>query len=216
MHSDIEVLMRQLERNNIKPYYVDAQSSVVPLISQMLKDGDTVTVGGSTSLFEAGVIEFLSEGPYHFLNRYEAGLSEKEVQEIYADSIKADAYLCSCNAVTMAGELYNVDGNSNRIGAIAYGPRSVIMVVGINKIVKDLGAAVQRVKTAVAPKIFMRSGRDTPCSKTGHCISQAEDATSMTMGCDSPQRVCCNSLITGRQRHPGRIKVILVREALGL
>ena len=114
--------------------------------------------------------------------------------------------------MTLAGELYNVDGNCNRITAIAYGPKKVILVVGINKIVPDLDAAIRRVKTIAAPLNTKRLGCNTYCHETGVCMGLEG---SMTDGCSGPGRICCNYLISAQQRHPDRIHVILVGEPLG-
>lgn len=155
----------------------------------------------------------LRSGRYQFLDRYAPGLTREEIEEIYRRSFFADAYLCSSNAVTMNGELYNVDGNSNRVAAICYGPRSVIMVVGCNKIVRDIPAAVIRVKRRSAPANVARLRCDTPCAKTGACAGIQREG--MTDGCGVDGRICCNYLVSARQRVPGRIKVILVGEELG-
>lgn len=221
---DIEKVMRNLEKNNIKPFFVKTKEEVVEQVSQLLDDGDTVTVGGSVSLFEAGIIEHLRCGRYNFLDRYAAGLTDSkirnspissEIRGIYLKSMDADAYFCSCNAVTEAGELYNVDGNANRISAISFGPKSVIMIVGKNKIVTDLNEAIRRVKTVAAPKICRKRGNNTYCREIGHCVSVENGQDSMTSGCDSIERVCCSYLVTGKQRVKDRIKVILVDEELG-
>lgn len=215
MRPQIQAVMDKLQANQMQPFFVARKEDVVPLVRQFVQAGDTVSAGGSTSLFESGVIRFIEDGPYRFLNRYAPGLSDADIRDIYTDTARADVYFCSCNAVTEQGELYNVDGNANRISAIAYGPKSVVMVVGVNKIVPDLDAAVARVKTLVAPAICRRSDRDTFCSRTGQCVSLS-GAAGMAAGCDSPDRACCSFLVTGRQRLPGRIKVVLVDEALGL
>jgi hypothetical protein len=128
----------------------------------------------------------------------------------------ADAYFCSSNAVTEAGELYNVDGNSNRISAIAFGSKSVIMIIGKNKIVKNLDEAIKRIKTVTSPQLCKLKGRKTYCEKTGYCVSMSTENSSMTAGCDSPERICCSFLVTGKQRFKNRIKVILVNENLGI
>lgn len=215
MNTDFSLVMQNLEKNNMKPFYVKTRAEVVPLVSQLLCDGDVVTAGGSMSLFDAGVIEYLKCGRYRFLNRYETGLSEADIADIYFQAMKADAYFCSCNAVTKAGELYNVDGNANRISAIAHGPRSVIMVVGKNKVVETLADAVHRVKTVTAPMICKKRGNNTYCSEKGHCVSIDKGQTDMTAGCSGPGRSCCSYLVTGKQRIKDRIKLILVDEELG-
>jgi len=214
MDNNIEKTLVNLEKNNIKTFYSETKSEVSDLVSQLLNEGDTVATGGSHSLFECGVIELLESGRYNFLNRY--SVPRENRRDIELKSMDADAYLCGCNAVTENGELYNVDGNANRISAIAFGPKSVIMVVGKNKIVKNLNEAVRRIKTVTAPELCKLRGRDTYCKKAGRCISVADNNNDMTAGCDSPDRICCSFLVTGKQRIKNRIKVILVNEGLGI
>jgi L-lactate utilization protein LutB len=215
MKDRIDKVMHNLEKNNIKSFFVNSKDEVVPLVSELLNDGDTISVGGSISLFESGVLEHLRCDRYKFLDRYTDGLSQQDIREIYLQSMDADAYFCSSNAVTESGELYNVDGNSNRICAIAYGPKSVIMVVGKNKIVKGIDEAVNRVKTITAPKIGKRLGNRTFCKEKGYCVSIEKGQADMTAGCSSPERTCCNFLVSGKQRIKNRIKVIIVNEDLG-
>ena len=210
----IKKIFDNLEKNNIKPFYLEAKEEVVGLVSQLINEGDTVTSGGSHSLFESGVVELLESGRYNFLNRY--AVPRENRRDIELKAMDADAYFCSCNAITENGELYNVDGNSNRISAIAFGPKSVIMIVGKNKIVKNLDEAVKRIKTFTSPELCRLKGRNTYCKETGICISVANNDANMTSGCDSPERICCSFLVTGKQRFKNRIKVILVNEDLGV
>lgn len=149
--AELESVAESLRRNNMAAYCVQSKEEVVPLIKGMLHTGDTVAVGGSMTLFETGVIDLLRNGDYHFLDRYQEGLTPEELNEIFLKSLTPDVFLCSSNAVTRSGELYNVDGRANRVAPIAYGPTSVVMVVGCNKIVDDIPAAVRRVKTVAAP-----------------------------------------------------------------
>ncbi len=215
MDGSLQLAMQNLEKNNIKTFFVENRADVTPLVAGLLRDGDVVTAGGSASLSETGVIDLLRNGRYNFLDRAQPGLTEDAIADIYFKAMRADAYFCSCNAITENGELYNVDGNGNRVSAIVYGPKSVVMVVGKNKVVKNLDEAVLRVKTLVAPKICSLRGRNTPCAKTGQCVSLTGGNSGMAAGCASDERACCSFLLSGRQRVPGRIKVILVNETLG-
>ena len=113
----------------------------------------------------------------------------------------------------MNGELFNVDGNSNRVAALCFGPASVIVVVGCNKIVPTLHDAIRRVKQIAAPENAVRLHCRTYCASAGHC--QGLDSDEMTAGCGSEGRICCNYVVSAHQRVPGRIKVILVGEPLG-
>ncbi|WP_040197259.1 lactate utilization protein [Candidatus Soleaferrea massiliensis] len=215
MAKRIKKTMENLQKNNIYACYIPTKEDVVTQVAEFLNEGDTVSVGGSESLFVCGVIDYLREGGYHFLDRYQDGLTREEIEQIYRDAFSADAYLCSSNAVTENGELYNVDGNSNRTAAILYGPKSVIMVVGVNKLVKDLAEAAERVKTTAAPLNTQRLDCDTYCRAQGRCIALTRGESEITAGCSSDQRICCNYVISAKQRHKNRIKVILVGEPLG-
>lgn len=210
---NIVSLMKNLERNNIKPYYVEKKEDVIPLVKSLIKKGESVSNGGSMTLKETGVMDLLASGDYDFIDR--TGLEGEELRQAYVRAFGCDTYFCSSNAVTENGELYNVDGNSNRVACIVYGPRQVIMVVGVNKIVKNIDEAVMRVKTNCAPKNTKRLNCQTPCNKIGECISLMQDNSEICAGCGSDGRVCCNYVITARQRHKDRIKVIIVNEDLG-
>ncbi|MGN0521181.1 MAG: lactate utilization protein [Eubacterium sp.] len=210
---NIEKTMQNLEKNGIKPYFVETKEEVVPLIKTLVKKGESVSNGGSVSLKETGVSDLLCCGDYDFIDR--SGLQGEELRQAYLRAFGCDTYFCSSNAVTENGELYNVDGNSNRVACIVYGPRQVIMVVGVNKIVKNIDEAIKRVKCNAAPKNTVRLNIDTPCNKTGECISLSKENSFICDGCNSPGRVCCNYVISAKQRHKDRIKVILVNEPLG-
>jgi L-lactate utilization protein LutB len=207
--------MVNLEKNGISSWYVEKRKDVVPRLKELLDPGSTVGVGGSMTLFECDVIEFLRKGDFIFLDRYAPDLSGEQISQIYARSAVADHYLCSCNAVTEQGELYNVDGRSNRVSAIAYGPKSVILVVSVNKIVANLDEAVYRVKTIAAPRNCVRLDCDTYCRNHGKCMSLLKENSGMTDGCQSADRICCNYLVSARQRQKGRIKIIFIGEESG-
>lgn len=213
----IERTMENLERNNMEAFFVPDKEDVVPRLSEMISAGSTVTCGGSVSLYQCGVIDFLRDGPYCFLDRDREGLSKEDREAIFRQAFSSDVYLCSSNAVTENGELYNVDGNSNRTAAILYGPKSVIMVVGINKIVRNLDEAVLRVKTVSAPANALRLRCGTFCSEKGYCASLEgkKSGVDICAGCHTDARICCNYVISARQRQKNRIKVLLVGQDLG-
>lgn len=217
MNNKIETVIENLRKNNIDAYYACISEDVVPIIAGIMKQGETCAVGGSSTLFECGVIDHLRSGRYTFFDRYAEGLSEEEIHEVHRDAFNADTYLSGCNAITQNGELYNVDGNGNRVAAIAYGPKSVIIVAGVNKIVKDIDSAVLRVKEKAAPEVVKKRAFQTYCGVSGYCQSlDSGDAGSIADGCLFSQRVCCSYLLSGFQRIKGRIKVILVDEVLGM
>ncbi len=193
-----------LRKNNMEAYCVKTAGEVVPLVKTLLAEGATVGAGGSMTLEECGVMDLLRSGAYHFLDRGAPGLTPEDIGKIYRQIFSADCYFASANAVTEAGEVLNVDGNANRVAAITFGPASVILVVGSNKIVKDLAAADARVKAVAAPANAKRLSCKTPCAVTGQCEN-----------CQSPGRICCTYVLHRYQRVPGRIKVILVGQELG-
>lgn len=212
MNETAQKVIDALRKNRILAEYVPTKEEVVPLIKALIPVGCSVATGGSRTLEEPGVTELLRSGNYVFYDRNNPALSSDEKAEMTAKGATADVYLCSSNAITEQGELYNVDGFSNRVAAIANGPKKVIMVVGINKIVPDLDAAVRRVKTIAAPLNTKRLNCDTYCQKTGVCMGLEGG---MTDGCHSPARICCSYLVSAQQRVANRIHVILVGESLG-
>lgn len=212
MNETIQKVMESLRKNRMVATYVPSKEDVVPLVKSLIPESCTVATGGSRTLDETGVIDLLHSGKYVFYDRNNPALTPVEKAEMTAKGATADVYLCSSNAVTEDGVLYNVDGFSNRVAAIANGPQKVIMVVGINKIVPDLDAAIRRVKTIAAPLNTKRLSCDTYCLNTGVCMGVDGD---MTDGCHSPGRICCSYLVSAQQRVENRIHVILVGEPLG-
>lgn len=209
----INTVGENLKKNNMEFYYAPTVKDVCPLVKRLINKGDTVSHGGSMSLSECGLSELLNSGDYNYLDR--SKVPPENVKEIYRKSFFADVYISSTNAVTEDGVLYNVDGNSNRIAAIAYGPDSVIIIAGYNKIVKNLEEAEIRVKTEAAPPNCVRLDCKTYCAEKGECVSLTKSDRQIYDGCRSDRRICCNYLISAYQRHKGRIKVIIVGEELG-
>lgn len=210
----VETTLNNLKRNRMDAFYVDTKEQARDLVKTLINPGDTVSCGGSVTLKQTGIYDLISSDDYCFLDR-SACKTPDEVEEIYRKTFCADAFFTSANAVTEKGELYNVDGNSNRVAAILYGPKTVICICGINKIVKNIGEAITRVKTKAAPPNTVRLGIDTPCSKTGECVSLRKDNPDMCEGCHGDGRICCNYVVCAQQRHVGRIKVILIGEDYG-
>ncbi len=209
-----ENVLQALRKNKMDAYYVETKEEARALALSLIPQGAVCASGGSVTLNETGIIEALKKGNYTYLDRYDPALSDDEKNEVMKKAHFSDIYLTSANAITEDGALYNVDGNSNRVSAIANGPKTVIVVAGVNKVVKDLDEAVRRVKTVAAPKNCVRLGCATPCAKTGHCISLDRNG-GMTDGCEGATRICCNYLVSAQQRHPSRIRVILVGQPLG-
>ena len=208
----IEKTMEALKKNKMAVYYAENREEAKKIALSLIEKGAVCASGGSVTLTETGIIDALKGEDYRYIDRYAPGITAEGRVAAMEKAMHADVYLSSANAITEKGEIYNVDGNSNRVSALTYGPKSVIIVAGINKLVENLDAAVTRVKTVAAPKNAARLSCDTPCAKTGHCI--AVDG-GMTDGCASPARICCNFTVMAQQRHVERVKVILVGEELG-
>ena len=204
-----------LEKNNFEVFIADDKMAAKEQVRALLCNGDTIGVGGSETLNECEILPLVREEKYQFIDRYENGLSKSEIAARHVESLGARVYITSSNAITESGELYNVDGNGNRIAAIAFGPKTVIVIAGYNKIVKDLDGAVRRVKEIAAPANTKRLSMPTYCSEAGECMALMQGKCGMTDGCASEGRICCDYLVSGYQRRKGRIKVILVKEELG-
>ncbi len=215
MNSLIKETIENLEKNNMEAYYVENEQEALNKVKSLLNEGDTVSVGGSKTLDECNVLELLRNGDYNFLDRYEQGLTRDDINKIFRDTFFADAYICSSNAIIKSGELYNVDGNSNRISAMMFGPKSVIIVAGENKIVNNFDEAVKRVKTIAAPKNTARLSCNTYCNKAGECVGAKNGSDAPCAGCNSDDRICCSFSILSYQRIKNRIKVIIVGKQLG-
>ncbi|MDY3206526.1 lactate utilization protein [Clostridium baratii] len=200
----IERTIKALEENNMNGYYARTREDLIDKIKELVDEGAMVTCGGSETLFKTGVIDYLRSGRYDFLDRYKEGITREEVTEIFRQAFLADAYFVSSNAITEDGEIYNVDGNGNRVAAMLFGPDKVIIICGVNKIVKDLDAAIKRNRELAAPMNTKRLNKKTPCAKVGYC-----------MDCRSPERICNEYTLIKRQRDKDRIHVIFLNENLG-
>lgn len=208
----IKQTIEALKANNMEPFYVKTKEEAKELVCSLLTKGETLSCGGSVTLAETGIFDMLKNGDYKFLDRSKEGLTAEDVDKIYRDTFSADTYLTSANAITKNGEIINVDGNANRVSAILFGPRRVIMVVGANKIVENIDEGIKRIKQIAAPLNTKRLGKNTPCSKTGVCVGLNGG---LAEGCHSPDRICCDYVISAYQRFPNRIKVIICEETLG-
>ncbi len=200
----VERVITNLQKNNMNGYFVQSKEEALEKIKSLMKEEDTVAVGGSMTLLEMGAIELLKEGNYNFLDRDVDGLTYEEIKKIYRKSFSADSYLTSTNAITEEGELYNVDGKGNRVAAMIYGPDKVIVVAGINKIVRNIDEAIMRNRECAAPANAKRLNKKTPCVEVGYC-----------MDCKSKDRICSEYVVIRRQETPQRIHVIIVNEQLG-
>ena len=189
-----------LESRNMSGYYAANKEEALKKALELIPEGASVTMGGAMSACEIGLVDAVKKGNYNFIDRYAAEDMEAAMREAY----HTDVYLASVNAITEDGILVNIDGNSNRVSAIAYGPKKVVFIVGMNKVCSDVDGAMKRARNVAAPMNAQRFPIHTPCKETGSC-----------MDCKSPDTICCNFMITRFSRHAGRFHVILVNDSLG-
>ncbi|MDD3902561.1 MAG: lactate utilization protein [Sphaerochaeta sp.] len=209
--------LKALKKNNMEAAFLPSLKEVLPMVSALLQKGEQVAVGGSVSLKETGVLDLLRNGDYQFHDRYAKGLTAEEIEQVFRSSFSVDTYVTSVNAVTEHGELYCVDGTSNRVAAMLYGPKQVVLIVSWDKIVPDLASAVVRVKETAAPANAVRLDTDTYCNKNGKCINAKCDCNNlMALGAGSCEHtICSNYVVFSNQHVPNRIKVLIVGESFG-
>lgn len=218
MEKRINKTISALKKNNMDAFYAKTSQDAINIIENYLTDGMTISNGGSVTLKENGIINILDSGKYNYIKAERAkngGLTREESADIARKAFFADVYFTSSNAITEDGLLYNVDGFANRVAALIFGPKTVFVVAGYNKIVHDLNDAVKRVKSICAPANTQRLDLETYCNKTGECSSFSKSQPGMCDGCESPDRICCTYTVLAKQRIPGRIKVIIIGESLG-
>ena len=193
-------VIKGLASRNMTGYYAKTGEEALRIALSLIPEGSTVTRGGCMSAAQIGLDDALQAGNYTFVDRDKTEDKRKAALMAY----DCDVFIASANAMTEDGVLVNIDGNANRVSAIAFGPRKVIFIVGMNKVTKDVDAAMKRARNEAAPSNAQRFGLDAPCAKTDSC-----------MNCKSPDTICCQFLITRYSKHKDRIHVILVDEQLG-
>ena len=196
-------IIKNLEKRQMEGYYCATSEEAVEKALSLMPEGSSVTWGGSMTLTECGLMDALKTANYEIIDRDTAKTPE-EARLMYAKQVMADYYLMSTNAVTINGELVNIDGRANRVSCLCWGPQNVIIIAGMNKVASDVESAVQRVRNIAAPPNCVRLNKNTPCAQTGKCGD-----------CYSSESICSQFLITRRSSTPNRIKVILVGEELG-
>lgn len=196
-------VIKGLESRNMCGYYVQTKEEALVKALELIPEGSTIGWGGSMSVSEIGLRDAVINGNYQVYNRDNCQIPE-EKREVELKIFGSDYFLCSSNAITEDGVLVNIDGNSNRVAAIAYGPKNVLMIVGMNKVEKDIDSAMSRARNIAAPINAQRFPLDTPCKHTGSCAN-----------CKSRDTICCEFLITRYSRHANRFHIILVNEDLG-
>ena len=201
----VQEVITALRKRQMEGAFVPNKEEALKTVLSLIPEGSKVGYGGSLTLDELGIKEALKKGNYQLVDRGRPGISEEELFSLRRESLLTDVFLCSTNALTRDGKMVNIDGSGNRLAALTFGPKKVIVVAGINKIVDDVERGLERVRNYAAPLHARRRGWDLPCAKTGRCVD-----------CRSPRRICCTVTVTEYQREKDRVTVILVGETLGI
>ena len=196
--------LEALRKNNMEGFFINTHEELISKIEELVEPNSKVSFGGSVTLFETKVMQHLRSGRYELLDRYKEGLTQEEIKKIFRESFFCDAYFTSTNAITEEGELYNVDGNGNRVAAMLFGPEKVILVVGVNKIVKNIDEAVIRNREISAPANAKRLNKMTPCTKVGYCVD-----------CKGSDKICREFTVISSQGNKDRIHVIFINDNIG-
>lgn len=200
----IETVIKNLEKRDISGYYAENAEEALRMVLEMIPEGATVGKGGSETLNQIGIIPILQKGNYNYLDPF-AEPDPDKAKEIRRAVFSADVMLTSANAITLDGEIVNIDGTGNRMAAVIWGPDKVIFVVGANKIVANEAVAVDRIKCDACPPNCVRLGKKTPCAATGKC------GNCLSLG----NTVCCHTVTTRFSSIPDRMHVVLVNDNLG-
>lgn len=196
-------VIKNLSRRNMEGYWCESSQDAIRLITQMIPAGDSIAWGGSETFKQTGMKAALESGTYRLLDRSAATCADEQ-RKLWRERADADWFFMSTNALTCNGELVNIDGNGDRLALLVHGPRHVIVLAGMNKIVADVDAGIKRVRTVACPANAARLHTNTPCEITGVCAA-----------CHTEQCMCCQEVITRHSRQTGRIKVVLIGEELG-
>lgn len=201
-----ETAIESLKKRNINARYCPTATEAVEEICRAIPERSTVALGGSVTVMQSGLLDALRTMNIELLDRYRPGITKEEVEAAMIRGATADVLVMSCNAVTADGKLVNEDGYGNRVAGLVFGPKKVILMVGVNKIVRTLEDAMTRIKEIAAPLNCLRLGYDTPCSRTGFC----DDGN-----CHPPARVCSQISIIESNPVKDRLTVVFVGEELG-
>lgn len=196
-------IIKNLEKRNMEGYYCPDAASAVEKALSMMPEQSVISWGGSMTLTEIGLMEQIKKRNYVVIDRMLANTPE-ERQKVYGQTVLADYFLMSTNAITLDGQLVNIDGAGNRVACLIHGPKNVLILAGMNKVCPDLESAFKRVKNCATPPNTVRLNCKTPCAVTGVCGD-----------CLTPETICCQEVITRYSRIKGRIKVILIGEEYG-
>ena len=198
-----KTIIKNLEKRQMEGYYCATSEEAVKKAIELIPAGASVSMGGSETIVETGLRAELKNHDYTLINRM-AGKTPEETRKIYGEICASDVFLMSTNAITIDGQLVNIDGRGNRVSFLCFGPQSVIILAGMNKVVSTVEEGINRTRNIAAPPNTVRLERKTPCAVTGVCGD-----------CLAPDCICGQVVITRHSMVPNRIKVILIGEELG-
>lgn len=196
-------IIEKFNKRGIEGYYCENTEDALQTAKRFLTPGCSISWGGSETLKEIGLLDELSSSDYILYDRKVAKTAEEKTQ-MYSKIVTADYYFMSSNAITLDGQLVNIDGHGNRVACLIAGPKNIIIIAGMNKIVTNVESGIDRVRNMAAPPNAVRLNLKTPCAEMGKCAN-----------CLVEDCICCEIVITRKSQIPGRIKVILVGEELG-
>lgn len=197
------ILVKNLKSRHFDAYYCATKEEALAKALELIPEGSTVGWGGALSAQQIGLQDAVNHGNYNAIDR-DRCVTREEKEQAAKDSLFADVFLTGANALSMDGQMVNIDGNGNRVAAIIYGPKTVLVIAGMNKVEDTLDAALNRARTVAAPMNKQRFDINTPCAATGTCAD-----------CKAEGCICNQIVITRHCRPAGRIKFILVGEPLG-
>ena len=198
-----EILVKNLKSRHFDAYYCENKEDALAKAMELIPEGASVAWGGALSADQIGLTKAVRSGNYHVIDR-SAGKTPEEQKEIIRNWLFSDVFLTGANALSLDGQMVNIDGTGNRVAAICYGPGTVLVVAGMNKVEDTLDDAIRRARTVAAPMNKQRFQNQTPCEITGVCAD-----------CKSEGCICNQIVITRHCRPVGRIKFIIVGEDLG-
>lgn len=196
-------IIEKFNKRGIEGYYCENAEDALLTAKRFLTPGCSISWGGSQTLNEIGLTDELKASDYIIYDRSTARTQEEQ-SALYSKIVTADYFFMSSNAITLDGQLVNIDGSGNRVACLITGPKNVIVIAGMNKIVTDVTTGMERVRNMASPPNCVRLGAKTPCAEIGKCSN-----------CLVDDCICCEIVITRKSKIPGRIKVILVGEELG-
>ena len=197
-------IVEALHKNRFDATFFETREDAANAVMQLVKPGMEVAFGGSQTAKQLNLQQLVTDAGATILDHNAAGLNDEQKLEVMRRQQICDVFICSSNAISLQGELFNIDGNGNRVAAMAFGPRQVIVIAGVNKLVADEEAAWQRIRTIAAPINFKRLNRPNPCTKQGVC-----------MNCNLPTRGCNIYVATRRKPPLMEFSVFIINESLG-